>query len=128
MSNRCRIGLKNLPFDAGSSDSGVSILQRSPGTHYAWGTADCGRGRANLRTSDDNVERILTQLTAARWHLDQLAGGEPEAVRRNIETARRTHDHILQLLPGAALTGEEERRVRRELAELYYRLQAIEDK
>lgn len=126
MSKRCRIGLKKLPFAAGSSDSGVSILQRSPGTHYAWCTADCGRGRANLGTNNDSVERILTQLTAARWHLDQAVGGAPDAARRNIETARNTYDQILQLLPDAALTAEEWRRVRRELAELHYRLQAIE--
>jgi hypothetical protein len=92
------------------------------------GTLDCGRGRDKLRTNNDNVEQILTQLTAARWHLDQAAGGEADAVRRNIETARRTYDHILQLLLGAALSADEQRRVRRELAELRYRLQAIEDK
>jgi hypothetical protein len=92
------------------------------------GTVDWGRGRDKLRTNNDSVERILTQLTAARWHLDQAAGGEAAAVRRHIETARRTYDHILELLPDAALSGEQQRRVRRELAELHYRLQAIEDK
>jgi hypothetical protein len=128
MRNRCRIGLKNLPFASGSSDSDVSILQRSAGTHYAWGITDCGRWRTNLRPNNDRVERILTQLTAARWHLDQAVGGEPEAARRNIETARRTYDHILQMLRVTAMTAEEQRRVRRELSELLYRLQAIEDK
>jgi hypothetical protein len=91
------------------------------------GTVNCVGRRANLDTNHDTVEWILTQLTAARWHLDQTVGGEPAAVRRNIESARRTHDHVLGVLPGVALTVEEHRQMQQELAELRYRLQAIED-
>jgi hypothetical protein len=86
-----------------------------------------GRGRANLSTNHDSVEWILTQLTAARWYLDQALGGEPDAVRRNIESASRTYEHVLGLLPSVALTVEKHRQVQQELAELQYRLQAIED-
>jgi uncharacterized coiled-coil DUF342 family protein len=48
-------------------------------------------------------------------------------VRRNIESARRTHDDVLRLLPNVALTVEEDRQVQQELTELQYRLQAIEN-
>ena len=91
------------------------------------GTVNCVGRRANLGTNHDTVEWILTQLTATRWHLDQTVGGEPDAVRRNIESARRTYDHALRLLPSVALTVEKHRQVQEELAELHYRLQVIED-
>jgi hypothetical protein len=70
---------------------------------------------------------MLTQLTAARWYLDQAVGDEPDAARRNIESARKTYDHVLRLLPSVTLTVDKHRQVQQELAELQYRLQASED-
>ena len=70
---------------------------------------------------------MLTQLTAARWYLDQTVGGEPDAMRRNIESARMTYDRVLRLLPDVALTIEEDQQVQQELTELLQRLQAIEN-
>ena len=90
-------------------------------------TYSCGVRRSNLDTNHKTVEWILTQLTAARWSLDQTVGGEPDAVRRNIENARRTYDHVLRLLPEVALTVEKDQQVQQEMAELQYRLQAIEN-
>jgi hypothetical protein len=83
--------------------------------------------RANLDTNHETVEWILTQLTAARWYLDQTVGGDLDAVRRNIESARRTYDDVLRLLPNVALTVEEDLQVQQGLAELQHRLQAIEN-
>jgi hypothetical protein len=48
-------------------------------------------------------------------------------VRHNIENARRTYDHVLRLLPDVALTVENDQQVKQEMAELQYRLQAIEN-
>jgi hypothetical protein len=117
---------EKLSICSGPPDHGVSILQCSPGTHYAKGTVNCGGRRANLGRSHDTVEWILTQLTAARWYLDQAVGDEPGAVRRNVDSARRTYDHVLTVLPTVDLTIEIHRQVQQELAELQYRLRAIE--
>jgi uncharacterized coiled-coil DUF342 family protein len=47
-------------------------------------------------------------------------------VHRSIESARRTYEHVTALLPNLDLTLEKHRQVQQELAELRYRLQALE--
>jgi hypothetical protein len=70
------------------------------------------------------VEGLRTRLTTGRWHLDRAIGGERNAARADVGSARALYDEVLRLLPDVRLSMEQQQQIRQDLSELKIRLRA----
>lgn len=77
-----------------------------------------------MRTTDEDIAWLQTQLTVARWHLDAAIAAPIEVARRNIERARQAYDGAREALRDLSLSAERREALARDLASVRERLQA----
>jgi hypothetical protein len=73
-------------------------------------------------SGSNDLDFIESQLTLARWHLDQLEAGESEQGVDHSLQARRAYEASMDLLPTLSISGKRRVRLVTELAALRDRL------
>ena len=82
----------------------------------------------DLDTDHDHAGRLLTiQLTRALWCLDRVPTVEPDAGRRNIQTAHDICDEVGRSFASLRVSPEMYTEVERTLDELRARLRAMDE-
>jgi hypothetical protein len=71
-----------------------------------------------------DVEFIKSQLTLARWHLEQASAPNPDGVSNHLDEARRAYETAVNLLPTLKISGTRRVEVVTGLAGLRNRLLA----
>ncbi|MGH8218283.1 MAG: hypothetical protein ACREUT_06925 [Steroidobacteraceae bacterium] len=77
-----------------------------------------------MKSIDDDIRWLQTQLTVARWHLDAAVTAPIEIARRNIDRARQSYQAAREALRELGLTGERYQGLADELEAIRERLQA----
>lgn len=70
----------------------------------------------------DDVDFIRSQLTIARWHLEQMAAPDPDRGTDHVREAIHAYQTAIDLLPTLKISGTRRVQLVTELAELRDRL------
>lgn len=70
----------------------------------------------------DDVDFIRSQLTIARWHLEQLSAPESDTEANHLGEARHAYESAVDLLPTLKISGTRRVELVSELAKLRDRL------
>jgi len=77
-----------------------------------------------MRSIEDDIKWLQTQLTVARWHLDAAIAAPIAMARRNIDRARQAYEAAREAFKELDLTGERQQAFAEELKHIRERLQS----